>query len=128
RPGAQRVRRERVGPSGRVRGLLVARRETMKKVRTCLLSALFLAGLGLVVTPAQAADDFKVGVRVSYFTDVGEAAVGGEVLALVAHRFWFNPNVEYVFVDNESYWTFNADFHYDFPTHSTTYVWLRAGL
>ena len=100
----------------------------MKNVRTCLLSALFLAGLGLVATPAQAGEDLKVGVRVSYFTDVGEASVGGELLARVAHRFWFNPNVEYVFVDNESYWTFNGDFHYDFPTHSNAYVWLGGGL
>lgn len=24
--------------------------------------------------------------------------------------------------------TFNADFHYDFPTHGPTYVWAGAGL
>ena len=50
-----------------------------------------------------------------------------ELLARVAPRFYFNPNVEYVFVDNGTYMTFNGDFHYDFPTHGRTYTWLGAG-
>jgi len=98
------------------------------KLPTCLLGALSVAGLALVPTPARADNDLKVGVRVGYFTDAGAASVGAELLARVAHRFWFNPNVEYVFIDDGSYWTFNGDFHYDFPTHSNTYVWLGGGL
>jgi hypothetical protein len=99
----------------------------MKKAST-FLGAAFLAILCLLPNSAVADDDLMVGVRAGYFTEVEEAFVGAELLVPVAHRFYFNPNVEYIFVDNGSYWTFNGDFHYDFPTRSTTYVWLGGGL
>jgi hypothetical protein len=100
----------------------------MKKVSACLLGALPVVALALVPAPARAADDLKVGVRVSYFTEAEAASVGAELVTRIAHRVYFNPNVEYVFIDDGSYWTFNGDFHYDFPTHSNTYVWLGGGL
>jgi hypothetical protein len=74
------------------------------------------------------ADGVRFGVRGGYYTKVDEPFVGAELLARVAPRLYFNPNVEYVFVDNGTYMTFNGDFHYDFPTHSRTYTWLGAGL
>jgi hypothetical protein len=46
----------------------------------------------------------------------------------VARRFYFNPNLEWVFVEDLSYLTFNADFHYDFPTSGSSFVWAGAGL
>jgi hypothetical protein len=73
------------------------------------------------------AQDFKLGVRAGYYTHVDAAFVGVEALFRVAHHVWFNPNVEFAFVD-DSYITFNGDFHYDFPTHSPTYVWLGGGI
>ena len=99
----------------------------MTNGRTCLLGALCLAGLGLATTTARA-DDLKFGVRAGYYTEADGASLGVELLAPVAHRVWFNPNFEYVFVEDASYWTVNADFHYDFPTRSSTYVWLGGGL
>jgi hypothetical protein len=33
-----------------------------------------------------------------------------------------------VFVSDTTYLTLNADFHYDFPTRGSTYVWAGAGL
>jgi hypothetical protein len=72
-------------------------------------------------------DGVMFGVRGGYYTKVEKPFLGAELLVRVAPRFYFNPNVEYVFVDNGSYITINGDFHYDFPTHSSTYVWLGAG-
>jgi len=85
------------------------------------------ASLALLAAPAQA-DGLKFGVRGGYYTKVEQPFAGVELLARVAHRVYFNPNVEYVFVDNGTYTTWNADFHYDLPTHGSTYVWLGAGL
>jgi hypothetical protein len=98
----------------------------MRRLR-CLRTVL-AASLCLSAVPAVAlADDFRVGVRGGYYTKVEKPFLGAEVLVRVAPRFFFNPNFEYVFVDNGTYMTFNGDFHYDFPTHSSTYVWLGAG-
>jgi hypothetical protein len=40
---------------------------------------------------------------------------------------FFNPNIEYVFVQNGDLITFNADFHYDFWTDSSLTAWVGAG-
>jgi hypothetical protein len=84
-----------------------------------------LATLCLLASPATP-DDLMGGVRFGYYTEVSEPFVGGELLVRVAPRFYFNPNVEVVFVDNGSYLTFNGDFHYDFPTRSA-FFWLGGG-
>jgi hypothetical protein len=85
-----------------------------------------LASLSLLSAPAVA-DDLMAGVRVGYYTEVSKPFVGGELLVRVAPRFYFNPNVEAVFVDNGSYLTFNGDFHIDFPTRAA-FVWLGGGI
>jgi hypothetical protein len=85
----------------------------------------FLCSCALPQTAA--ADDVRFGVRGGYYTEVEKPFLGAEFLVRVAPRFYFNPNFEYVFVDNSTYMTFNGDFHYDFPTHSTTFAWLGAG-
>lgn len=36
-------------------------------------------------------------------------------------------DVEYIFGDGRTYLTFNMDFHYDFPSHRRTFVWVGAG-
>ena len=47
----------------------------------------------------------------------------------MAPRIYFNPNFEYVLVgDGLNYMTINGDFHYDFPTRGSTFVWAGAGL
>lgn len=76
---------------------------------------------------AQHRDPF-FGVRFGYYTDAEEPFAGIEFLAPVAHRIWFNPNAEYVFGDGRTYMTFNADFHYDFPSQRRAFFWLGAGL
>jgi hypothetical protein len=100
----------------------------MKSIKNTVATAL-AAALALLIpdAPASAADT-KVGIRGGYYTDIGEPFLGAEVLLPVAHRIYFNPNFEYVFVENLKYWTLNGDFHYDFPTHRPYYVWAGAGL
>ena len=90
-------------------------------------SAVAAAAL-LLSVPPPASGETKFGVRGGYYTDIGEPFLGVEVLAPVAHRIYFNPNFEYVFVENLNYWTLNGDFHYDFPTHRPYYVWAGAGV
>jgi hypothetical protein len=93
---------------------------------TVLTAWLWLSSLSAV---AFAHDDgVMFGVRGGYYTKVEKPFLGAELLVRAAPHFYFNPNVEYVFVDNGSYLTFNGDFHYDFPTHSSTYLWLGAGV
>ncbi len=99
----------------------------MMRARVCVLGAAFVAASSLPANPV-AADDVKFGVRGGYYTDVEEPFLGAEVLVPVAHRLYFNPNVEYVFVENGSYWTFNADFHYDFVVDRRAFLWLGGGL
>jgi hypothetical protein len=91
--------------------------------------AAFAVALVLLALPAPAsAGDTKFGVRGGYYTDIGEPFLGAEVLVPVARRIYFNPNFEYVFVEDLNYWTLNGDFHYDFPTHRPYYVWAGAGV
>ena len=66
------------------------------------------------------------GLRVGGYFDAESAFVGGEVLVPLSHPWYFNPNVEYVFVDRGDLVTFNMDFHYDLPVDDF-YIWLGAG-
>jgi hypothetical protein len=89
-----------------------------------------VAFLGMLLCCAErAAADADVigGLRLSYYTDAAEPAVGGELLFHVAPSTYFNPNLEFVFKD-DSYVTFNLDFHYDLLKSRDTYVWAGAGL
>jgi hypothetical protein len=90
----------------------------------------FVLALAVVLVPAPGAhaDDAVFGVRAGYFTKADGPMIGGEVLLRLAPRVYFNPNVEYVFIDGGTYLTFNADVHYDFPHRGNTYVWAGAGL
>jgi len=89
--------------------------------------ALALAAVGLFANPAHAEWDF--GLRGGYYTDAEEPFLGLELLTQVGDtRWWFNPNVEFVFVDPGDLWTLNLDFHYDFDTSDRdTYVWAGGG-
>jgi hypothetical protein len=100
---------------------------SMCRVRACVLGAAVVAGSCLLAPPV-CADGLKFGLRGGYYTKVEEPFVGAELLVPMAHRFYFNPNIEYVFVNSGSYLTYNADFHYDFGVSRNTFVWLGGGL
>lgn len=82
-------------------------------------------GLACLATPASA--DGLVGARIGYYSDAGAAFAGGELLLKLAPAVYFNPNLEVVF-KSDSYFTFNADVHYDFHRRRNTSVWAGAGL
>lgn len=86
---------------------------------------LAVASLFLIPTAAQAEIDF--GVRGGFYNEADAGFIGGELLMDVTRSWYFNPNLEYVFVDNGDLYTLNLDAHYDFPTRSTFYVWAGGG-
>ena len=96
----------------------------MRSLKTLIVVTVLLAFAGA----APAAADIKFGVRGGYYTDIEEPFVGVELLTHIGNRVYFNPNFEYVFVEDATYFTLNGDFHYDFPVGSDVYVWAGAGL
>lgn len=85
-----------------------------------------MAALGMAA-PAQALD-LGWGLRLGYYTDVGEPLVAVEAVAPLRGRLSFNPNVEYVFVDGVRYLTLNADVLHEFRAQGPQSVWAGAGL
>jgi len=69
-----------------------------------------------------------LGARTGIYADAGDAFIGGEFLTPLVGRLYFNPNAEYVFVENGTGATFNLDFHYDFPLGRRTFAWAGLGL
>lgn len=97
----------------------------MKMIKRLWVTIVFV-GLLFSCLPAEAAT--SAGVRFGVYTNAGKLFVGGELNVPVARDIFFNPNVEYVFVANGSYWSFNFDFHYDFAMSRPLYVWAGGGL
>jgi hypothetical protein len=91
------------------------------------LAAAALAALAAVSAPAPAAADVDFGVRGGVYTDVEEGFLGVELLMPVTGQWFFNPNIEYVFVDPGSLWTLNGDFHYDFAREGNVTFWAGGG-
>ena len=69
-----------------------------------------------------------VGVRLGTYTDAEELFIGAEYLAPVANHTYINPNIEYVFVENSTFLTFNLDLHYDFVETERIFLWAGGGL
>jgi hypothetical protein len=78
---------------------------------------------------APSAAEVDVGVRGGYYTDVGDPFLGADLLMRIADTRWFfNPNLEYVFVDPGDLATVNLDAHYDLDTDNDDfYAWLGGG-
>lgn len=97
----------------------------MGKKLGSVAGALAVACLFLVPAGARAEVDF--GVRGGLYSDAEAGFIGGELLWDVTRQWYFNPNLEYVFVDDGDLWTLNLDFHYDFDTRTPFYVWAGGG-
>lgn len=74
-----------------------------------------------------------VGVRGGQYLDIGdsnddEPYVGVELIAGITKHIYFNPNVEYVFVEKATVGTGNLDFHLDLPVSEDFHLWAGAGL
>lgn len=92
------------------------------------LAAAALATLAAFSAPAPAAAQVDFGVRGGVYTDIEEGFLGVELLMPVTGQWFFNPNIEYVFVDPGSLWTLNGDFHYDFAQSGNLTFWAGGGL
>jgi hypothetical protein len=82
----------------------------------------------LITTSMAAQTPTMFGARIGVYADQRDTFVGGEFLSPIVGRLYFNPNVEYVFVDNGTYATFNLDFHYDIPLRGPAFTWAGMGL
>lgn len=100
------------------------RRRTTSVVTAGVALALALAFGGATAASAQ---DIDGDLRIGLYSDVSELYVGGGLLTHMTGRWFFNPNVEYVFVDNGDLWTINADFHYDLARQREADFWLGGG-
>lgn len=89
---------------------------------------LAVTGLFLVPALAEAQRDIDLGVRGGLYSDAEAGFVGFELLVPITRSWYFNPNYEYVFVDDGDLSTLNLDTHYDLPIRSPFYVWLGGGL
>ena len=98
------------------------RERSMRRVLGLVLAA---AGLALAPTGAHAQVDF--GVRGGFYDEADAGFLGGELLMPIWDRWYFNPNLEYVFVDDGSLVTLNADAHYDFPAPEGLAFWAGGG-
>jgi hypothetical protein len=92
-----------------------------------LVATTALAVLVGLVSAVPASAGTRFGIRGGIYTDPTDAFAGVEVLVPITHKVYVNPNFEYVFRDNATFWTLNGDFHYDFDTHGP-YLWVGAGL
>lgn len=85
-----------------------------------------LCFLGSAELPAQTPT--LLGARAGVYADEGDAFIGGEFLTPLVGRLYFNPNAEYVFVNNGTGASFNFDFHYNFPIGRRAFTWAGLGL
>lgn len=90
--------------------------------------ALALAVAVACLLPGPAAADIDPGVRAGLYTDVEEGFIGVELLTDITRKWFFNPNLEYVFVNDGSLWTLNGDAHYDFDVETPLAIWAGGGL
>ena len=92
------------------------------------LAVVFVFVLGVLAPNPAFAHEPLFGARFGYYASSDHPFLGAEVLLPVSRSIEFNPNLEYVFADGLTYMTFNADFHYDFPSRRRSFVWVGAGL
>ncbi len=79
----------------------------------------------LTVAPAHAQS--WVGARLGMYADREDAFIGIELLTRVLRDMYFNPNIEYIFVEGATFFTLNFDIHYDFYSTRDTSLWIGAG-
>jgi hypothetical protein len=93
-----------------------------------ILAAAILTGAA-VLCPVPASAEIDFGLRGGYYTDAEELFLGAEILTRIADSRWFfNPNIEFVFVDPGDLTTLNLDVHYDFETRDDdVFVWAGGG-
>jgi hypothetical protein len=88
----------------------------------------WMLAFAVLLMPGIARAEIDLGVRTGLYSDADAGFLGAELLMDVTRRWFFNPNFEYVFVDDGHLYTLNLDAHYDFPTGRAPYsVWAGGG-
>jgi hypothetical protein len=96
--------------------------------RNRLIVAVFaLLATAAAAAPRPARAQVDLDLRGGVYTDASSGFVGAGLLTGLTRGWYFNPNVEYVFVDPGSLWTVNADFHYDFARAGDWSLWAGGG-
>ncbi|MFZ0389847.1 MAG: hypothetical protein WAN36_05260 [Calditrichia bacterium] len=96
----------------------------MKTIQLVIIS-ISLSIFSLIPLQAQ---ETTFGLRTGIYSDPGDLFIGTELLTPINENIYFNPNLEYVFIENGDYLTLNFDAHYDFDTNSNLYIWAGGGL
>ena len=77
---------------------------------------------------AAQGSDVDLDLRAGYYKEVSENFIGGGVLGRFHNSRWhYNPNAEWVLVDNGDLYTLNLDFHYDLHPQGDFDFWLGGG-
>jgi hypothetical protein len=68
-------------------------------------------------------------VRAGIYTDGSDGFIGAGVLWDMGQkgRWYANPNLEYVLVDNGDFFTLNGDVHYDLDVETPFFIWVGGG-
>lgn len=92
-----------------------------------LFTVVVLALAAVALTPASAQAQVDWGARVGLVLDGTEPLFAVEAIMPISGNFFFNPNVEHVFGD-EDFTSINADVHYDFDAgRRDRFFWVGAG-
>jgi len=75
--------------------------------KSFLIVALILASAYLVLLPSESKAVNRFGIRAGLYTDSDDVFVGAELISKMGPNLYLNPNIEYVFMDNAAYMTFN---------------------
>jgi hypothetical protein len=101
----------------------------MARMARSIAILVLLCGAGWTMSAASARAAVDGDLRAGVFVDPDAVGVGAGVLAPVSsdHRWFFNPNLEVGFGDNENIIAMNGDFHYDITENTNMSVWMGAG-
>ncbi len=100
----------------------------MSRARLALAAfAVFALAAAAAAAPRPAQAQVDLDLRGGVYTDADSGFIGGGILTGLTAGWYFNPNLEYVFVDPGSLWTVNADFHYDFTRAGDWSIWAGGG-
>lgn len=92
-----------------------------------LMMAILLTSI--LAPSVEAGTRNRLGVRTGYYFDAGDVFIGGEYVSPFNRRLDFNPNIEFILIDNASYITFNFDAQYQLPDRNRSNdMWLGGGL
>ena len=102
---------------------------TLKMKHRLLAMLLLSCGAGWTQWATSARAGVDTDVRAGVYMDADAVGIGAGVLTPVGStsHWFFNPNVEVGFGDQQNLITMNGDFHYDFQQNRSMSVWMGAG-